>query len=125
MNLRARRCLRLRATEHAEVSVRASLPWFSNFGHPEYDGEVPVAPVMLSKADRDYSPSVTSDYSTSNISQGLDWMATNPDENDSDYYITEVFVDSYAYANPFVATSQFYDYFDTSGTDNDQGVWGI
>ena len=111
--------------EHAMVSVRASLLWFSNFGHPEYDGEVPVAPVMLSKADRDYSGPVTADYSTTNISQGLDWMATNPSENDTEYYITEVFVDSYTYANPFVATSQFYDYFDTSGMDNDQGVWGF
>lgn len=111
--------------DHAEVSVRASLLWFSNFGHPEYDGEVPVAPVMISKADRDYSGPVTTDYNTTNISQGLGWTATNPDENDSDYYITEVFVDSYAYANPFVATSQFYDYFDTYGTDNDQGVWGF
>lgn len=111
--------------DHAEVSVRASLLWFSNFGHPEYDGEVPVAPVMISKADRDYSGPVTTDYNTTNISQGLGWTATNPDENDSDYYITEVFVDSYAYANPFVATSQFYDYFDNYGTDNDQGVWGF
>lgn len=41
--------------EHAKVSVRASLLWFSNFGHPEYDGEIPQAPVMVSKADRDYS----------------------------------------------------------------------
>ena len=32
--------------EHAQASVRASLLWFSNFGHPEYDGEIPVAPVM-------------------------------------------------------------------------------
>ena len=111
--------------DHATVSVRASLLWFSNFGHPEYDGEVPVAPVMISKADRDYSGPVTADYSTTNISQGLDWMATNPDENDTEYHINEVFVDSYTYANPFVATSQFYNYFDTSGTDNDQGVWGF
>lgn len=111
--------------EHAEVSVRASLLWFSNFGHPEYDGEVPVAPVMISKADRDYSGPVTTEYNTTNISQGLNWTATNPDENDTDYFITEVFVDSYAYANPFVATSQLYNYFDTSGTDNDQGVWGF
>ncbi len=111
--------------DHATVSVRASLLWFSNFGHPEYDGEVSVAPVMLSKADRDYSGPVTADYSTTNISQGLDWMATNPDENDTGYHINEVFVDSYTYANPFVATSQFYNYFNTSGTDNDQGVWGF
>ena len=111
--------------EHAMVSVRASLLWFSNFGHPEYDGEVPVAPVMLSKADRDYSGPVITDYNTTNISQGLDWMATNPDENDTEYYITEAFVDSYTYANPFVATSQFYNCFDTFGTDNDQGVWGF
>ena len=114
--------------EHAEVSVRASLLWFSNFGHPEYDGKVPVAPVMISKADRDYNKEspVTTDYNTTNISQGLNWTATHPDENDSEYHITEVFVDSYAYANPFVATSQFYNYFvDTAFEDNRQGVSGF
>ena len=33
--------------------------------------------------------------------------------------------DSYAHANPFVATSQLYNVLTLEGTDNDQGVWGF
>ncbi len=102
-------------------AMRCTIPSFNSLGHPNLSGGG-SAPVMISKA---YGSNLSGyQHSATNISQGLDWTAVHPDENNAGYFITEVFVDSYSYANPFVGTSRFYGY-NASGLQDPYGVKGF
>lgn len=111
----------------ATARVRTTFEGFPNMGHETYQNqEAPVSVMLSSYTYDDNYYNYGRIHTATNISRGLGMTSTY---DGSDYGgITEIYTSGYAWANPFIATSNFY-YQDTgysyeTSEENPKGIAG-
>ena len=111
----------------ATARVRTTFEGFPNMGHETYQNqEAPVSVMLSSYTYDDNYYNYGRIHTATNISRGLGMTSTY---DNSDYGgITEIYTSGYAWASPFIATSNFY-YQDTgysyeTSEENPKGIAG-
>ena len=93
----------------ATARVYTTYEGFPNMGHETYQNQEAPVPVMLSSYvyDNSWREVERKRHTSTNISRGLGKTDTGYDDNGYGA-ITEIYTSGYAWANPFIATSYFY-----------------
>ena len=92
----------------ATARVYTTFEGFPNMGHETYQNqEAPVSVMLSSYTYDDNYYNYGRIHTATNISRGLGMTSTHIDDSDHGG-ITEIYTSGYAWASPFIATSNFY-----------------